>query len=399
MIHRNLTDRLERAAKQFPVVTLTGPRQSGKTTLVRSVFHDYAYVSLELPDQREFAEEDPRGFLGQFDGPVILDEAQRAPDLFSYIQVIVDEHPEETGRYILSGSQHFLLLQSISQSLAGRCAVLHLLPFSLGELMGRRPLSLSTLGKSLPKNAKPPRASLEETLFTGFYPRIHDRGLDARDWLSSYYQTYLERDVRNVLNVGDIETFGRFARLCAGRCGQLLNLSGLAADCGISHSSARRWLSVLEASFVVALLRPHHENFGKRLVKSPKLYFLDTGLLCYLLQMRSPGEILHRAERGAVFESFVVAELQKNYLHRGEQPALYFWRDSAGHEVDVIVESGDALTPVEIKSGKTANRDFFAGLAYWRDLTGKEQAPAALVYGGDRPFRRYDVCAYPWHVL
>lgn len=399
MIERTLATKLKEAAGQFPVVTVTGPRQSGKTTLVKAVFKDYEYLSLELPDQRNFALEDPRGFLGQFEGPVILDEIQRAPDLFSYIQVLVDEHRDWTGRFILTGSQNFLLLQSVSQSLAGRCAVLHLLPLSLAELMGRKPLSLDTLGKSLPKTPKPPDVGLMKALYTGFYPRIHDKHLSPRDWLAGYYQTYLERDVRNVLNVGDLETFGRFARLCAGRSGQLLNLSGLASDCGISHTSVKRWLSVLEASFVIMLLRPHHRNFGKRLIKSPKLYFLDTGLLCYLLQIHSPTELFHRAERGAVFESFVVSELYKNFTHRGEPPRLYFWRDTAAHEVDVIVELGTELVPVEIKSGQTVASDFFDNLLYWQGLTRAKEAPAALIYGGDRAFRRSGACAYPWHVL
>ena len=399
MIKRTLAAKLTEAARQFPVVTLTGPRQSGKTTLVRAVFAEYEYVSLELPDQRSFALEDPRGFLGQFDGPVVLDEAQRAPDLFSYIQVLVDEQPGRTGRFILTGSQNFLLLQSISQSLAGRCAVLHLLPFSLSELAGRKPLPLDALGKRLPKERSMPKAGLMETLFTGFYPRIHDTHPAPRDWLAAYYQTYIERDVRNVLNVGDIETFGRFVRLCAGRCGQLLNLSGLASDCGISHASARRWLSVLEASFIVTLLRPHHRNFGKRLIKSPKLYFLDTGLLCYLLQIHSPEEILHRAERGAIFESLVISELTKNFMHRGEQPRLHFWRDVGGHEVDVVMDLGEELRPVEIKSAQTVAPGFFDSLAWWRKLTGEQEGPAALVYGGDRALRRSGTLVYPWHVL
>jgi len=399
MIKRILATKLKALATQFPVVTVTGPRQSGKTTLVRAVFKDYDYLSLELPDQRNFALEDPRGFLGQFDGPVILDEVQRTPELFSYIQVIVDENSDQMGRFILTGSQNFLLLQSISQSLAGRCAVLNLLPFSFAELAGRKPMSLKMLGKAVPKNLKPPKAGLMETLFTGFYPRIHDKHLSPRNWLASYYQTYIERDVRNILNVGNIETFGKFVRLCAGRNGQLLNLSGLASDCGISHTTAKRWLSVLEASFIITLLRPHYQNFGKRLIKSPKLYFLDTGLLCYLLQVHSPEELFHRAERGAIFESFIVSEIYKNFTHRGEQPSLYFWRDAAGHEVDIIIDMGTELIPVETKSAQTIASDFFNNLVYWRNLSGEETIPAALIYGGEESFKRLEVIVYPWFVL
>lgn len=399
MIKRTLAAKLKEAARQFPVVTVTGPRQSGKTTLVKAVFKGCDYVSLELPDQRNFALEDPRGFLGQFDGPVVLDEVQRAPELFSYVQVIVDERPDKTGQFILTGSQNFLLLQSISQSLAGRCAVLHLLPFSLAELLVRKPVSLEKLGQVATRKLTPPKPGLMQTLFTGFYPRIHDKGLPPRDWLGNYYQTYLERDVRNVLNVGDLETFSRFIRLCAGRNGQLLSFSGLASDCGISHVTAKRWLSVLEASFIVALLRPHHQNFGKRLIKSPKLYFLDTGLLCYLLQIQSPEQLYHRAERGAIFESFVVSELHKNFVHRGEQPGLYFWRDAAGHEIDIIIDMGARLIPVETKSAQTEASDFFDTLTYWRELSGNPNAPAALIYGGDQSFRRSGVAVYPWFAL
>ena len=273
------------------------------------------------------------------------------------------------------------------------------MPFSLAELMARKPLVLDSMGKGPPGNLKKPHAGLMETLHTGFYPRIHDRHLPARDWLASYYQTYLERDVRSVVNVGDIETFGRFVQLAAGRCGQLLNLSGLASDCGISHTTARRWLSVLEASFIVTLLRPHHKNFGKRLIKSPKLYFLDTGLLCYLLRIHTPEELFHRAERGAVFESFVVSEMYKNFLHRGEQPCLYFWRDAAGHEIDVVIDLGAGLIPVEVKSAETVVSDFFNNLLYWRNLTGDEKSPTALIYGGDRAFMRSGVSVYPWYLL
>ena len=399
MIKRTLEKKLKNAANQFPVVTITGPRQSGKTTLVRAVFKHHDYVSLELPDQRSFALDDPQGFLKQFEGPVILDEIQRTPELFSYIQVSVDNRPDKTGQYILTGSQNFLLLQSISQSLAGRCAVLHLLPFSLAELMGRLPISFKIFGKTISKKSIPPKHGLFETLFTGFYPRIHDKGLPPQEWLSNYYQTYIERDVRSVLNVGDIESFSRFIRLCAGRSGQLLNLSGLASDCGISHTTARRWISVLEASFVIALLRPYHQNYGKRLIKSPKLYFLDSGLLCYLLQIRSPRDLNHRAERGAIFESYVISELHKNFVHRGEQPSLYFWRDSAGHEIDVIIDLGVKQIALETKSGQTVASDFFKALTYWRGLSRNPDAPAALIYGGDRSFIRSAITVYPWYYL
>ena len=399
MLKRTLGKKLLEAVAKYPIVTVTGPRQSGKTTLVRSVFSSYKYISLELPDQRSFALEDPRGFLGQFDGPVILDEVQRAPDLFSYIQVIVDEYQDARGRFILTGSQNFLLLQSISQSLAGRCAVLHLLPFSLAELLKREPISVNTIGQSVLKKAVEPKKGLNETLFTGFYPRIHDKNLTPNEWLANYYQTYLERDVRNILNIGDLETFSRFIRLCAGRSGQLISLSAVASDSGISHTTAKRWLSVLEASFIIALLRPHHENFGKRLIKSPKLYFLDSGLLCYLLQIQSPKELNHRAERGAIFESFVFSELYKNFANRGLQPSLYYWRDSAGHEVDMIVDLGIPRIPIEIKSGQTVVSDFFDILQYWRELWGKPDAPAALIYGGNDSFMRSKTAVYPWFVL
>ncbi len=399
MIPRTLASSLRRAAQVFPVVTLTGPRQSGKTTLVRHVFRRHRYVSLELPDLRHLALEDPRGFLAQFDRPVILDEIQRAPELFSYLQVLVDEHPDWTGRFILTGSQNFLLLESISQTLAGRCAVLHLLPLSLAELQRRRALSLSTLGRRLPPQRKPPKQSLLQTLWTGFYPRIHARELPPQQWLAAYYQTYLERDVRQVLNIGDLETFGRFVRLCAGRCGQVLNLSSLAADCGISHTTARRWLSVLQASFVVILLRPYHRNFGKRLIKSPKLYFLDSGLLCFLLQIRSPEELFQRAERGAVFECFVLSELVKNFLHRGEQPLVYFWRDSSGHEIDFLLELGSTLIAIEAKSGQTLVPEFFKNLHFWRGLPAQASTPTALVYGGDSAARHQQTVVYPWFSL
>ncbi|MFH1764708.1 MAG: ATP-binding protein [Gemmatimonadota bacterium] len=398
MLKRTLQASLRKAARQHPVVTLTGPRQSGKTTLAKNAFPNSEYVSLEDPDQRSFAQEDPRGFLGRFTGSVILDEVQRAPDLFSYIQTIVDSE-DRPGRFILTGSKNFLLMSTISQSLAGRAAILHLLPFSLSELEKRNPFPLAQVGTALPRGKRTTSRALMDVLFHGFYPRIHDKKLAPQDWLASYYQTYIERDVRELLTVGDLEAFGTFIRLCAGRNAQLLNLSSLANDCGISHTTARRWLSVLEMSFLVTLLRPHHRNFSKRLVKSPKIYFLDTGLLCYLLRIRSPEDLAFHALRGSVFESFLVSEFFKNYLHHGQEADLYFWRDSAGHEIDLIIERGQELIPIEAISGQTVSRDFYSGLRYWTQLSGQPQASAALVHGGDETYRREGVLTYSWRVL
>lgn len=398
MIPRTLEAALRRAAGNYPVVTLTGPRQSGKTTLARAVFPDYGYVSLETPDQREYALEDPRGFLGQFRGPVVLDEAQRAPALFSYLQTAVDGN-DRAGQFVLTGSQNFLLLRSVSQSLAGRCAVLHLLPFTLSELARRAPLPLTEFGRRVPPAERTFVGHWTDAAFRGFYPRIHDKGLDPSDWLANYYRTYVERDIRDLVNVADLEIFGRFVRLAAGRNGQLLNLSSLASDCGVSHTTARRWLSILETSFLVLLLRPHHENFSKRLIKSPKVYFLDTGLLCYLLRIRSPQELRLHGSRGGVFESLVVSEFLKNCYHGATEPNLYFWRDSAGHEVDLLLDWGPDRVAVECKSGETVAADFFAGLEHWRGLVGDAAAPAALVYGGDQTQHRRGVVVVPWGAL
>jgi len=395
MIPRTLQLSLHKAAKYYPVVTLTGPRQSGKTTLARHAFRDHEYISMEDPEERAFALEDPRGFLARFPAGVVLDEAQRTPHLFSYIQTIVDNE-DRPGRFILSGSQNFLLLKNISQTLAGRCSVLHLLPFSLDELNEYTPLPLDEIGVSIPGSRDSPPRTLNETLFTGFYPRIHDKKLLPKDWLRNYYQTYLERDVRDLVKVGDLETFRRFTALCAGRCSQLLNLSSLAADCGVTHTTARRWLSVLEASFIIVLLRPHFRNFRKRLVKTPKLYFLDAGLLCYLLRIRDPEELILHAARGPVFECFVVAELYKRALHAGHDPDLYFWRDSTGHEVDVLIEHGATQTPLEIKSGQTVASDFFRGLNYWNKLADDTAKGSALIYGGDQSYNRSGTTVYSW---
>ena len=393
MVERTLQAHLRALARRHPVVTLTGPRQSGKTTLCRSAFPDKPYVSLEPPDQREFARSDPRGFLGRLDDGAVIDEVQRVPELLSYVQHRVDEDPRP-GTFVLTGSQHFGLSDAVTQTLAGRSALVQLLPLALEEVrrFPRPPGDLSTL------------------MWTGGYPRIYDRALPAGEWLANYVATYVERDVRQVLQVGDLVTFQTFLRMAAGRTGQLLNLSGLGADCGVTHATARRWISVLETSYVAFRLAPLHANVRKRLIKAPKLYFYDTGLLCYLLGIRRPEELHTHPLRGAVFESWVVSEVVKAHLHRGQTPHLSFYRDHKGHEVDLLVDRGSDLIAVEIKSGKTPAPDAFAALEGFRldrRLVGGRAGRAvatAVVYGGDDSQTRRagrllswrEIDAHPW---
>lgn len=398
MIARTLAPVLQARARQYPIVTLTGPRQSGKTTLARAAFPHLGYANLEDPGVREYAARDPREFLRHHPEGLVIDEAQRVPDLFSYIQVLTDED-SRPGRFVLTGSHDFLLMRSIRQSLAGRAAVLHLLPLSVAELQGRAPLDLAVLGRDLPDVARGTAPDLLDALFAGGYPRIHDRSIPPGDWLANYHRTYVERDVQEVLRVSDLEVFGRFLGLCAGRAGQLLNMSSLAADCGITHPTAKSWLSVLETGFVIRLLRPHHRSFNKRLIKSPKLYFLDTGLLCHLLRIRSPEDLRTHPLRGAVFESLVMAELTKNFLNRGLDADLWFWRDTAGNEVDFLVEQGGRLVPVEAKSGTTLGADALAGLQKWNAVAGQPEGPAALFYGGGQDLRRTGAVVYSWASL
>lgn len=396
-IPRHLQPELLRATRQMPVVTVTGPRQSGKTTLVRAAFPDADYVSLEDPQTRSEARGDPRGFLARLGRPAVIDEAQRAPDLFSFIQVDVDD-TDTSGQFILGGSQDFLLLRSLSQSLAGRAAVLRLLPLSLTELRERDPLDPDRLG-AVESTRDRPWGDLMETLFRGFYPRVHAEGLDPGRWFADYFELYVQRDARLVLNIGDLEAFGVFVRLAAGRNGQLLDLVGLANDAGISHASARRWLSVLESSYLVTRLRPHFRNLGKRLVKTPKLYFLDTGLLCYALGIRAPEELWGHHARGAVFEAFVLAELLKARRNARREADVWFWRDAAGHEVDFVIGSGERLLAVEAKSGRTVTSDALKGLRYWRKLLDDPEAPAALAHGGDASWVQQGIAIHRWSDL
>ena len=365
MIERQLTDKLKQLASQYPVVTLTGPRQSGKSTLVQAVFPDLPYVLLEDPDVRMLAQTDPRGFLINYSNGAIFDEVQRVPDLFSYLQGIVDKQTA-TRPFILTGSQNFLLLDQINQSLAGRTAVLRLLPLSYAERKA---------GGFIPE-------TIDELLLQGSYPRLVTRQLDPADFFPGYIQTYLERDVRSLKNIADLSTFTRFLRLCAGRIGSALNLSSLASDCGISVNTAKAWLSVLEASYVIYLLPPYHENFSKRLIKSPKLYFYDTGLVCSLLGLRRADLVETFYMRGNLFENLIVGEVLKHYFNRGRQAPCYYWQDKTGREVDLLIDTDTGLLPLEIKAGMTLNRDFFDQLTYWNKLSGNSAANSYVVYGG-----------------
>jgi predicted AAA+ superfamily ATPase len=370
-------------ARKFPVVTITGPRQSGKTTLCRAVFPDKGYVSLETPDMQDFAREDPRGFLAEHRQGAVLDEIHRVPELLSYVQTMVDERPVR-GRFILTGSANFALLQSLGQSLAGRTALLELLPLGLEEV------------KRFPSGPK----DLYGLLLQGSYPAIYDRRLDAKEWYPSYVSTYLERDVRSVLNVGDLIAFRTFMRLCAGRAGQLVNLSSMGADAGVTHGTARSWLSVLEAGYVTWRLPPFHANVSKRLVKTPKLHFLDSGLVCHLLGIQTAQQLRDHPLRGAVFETWVASEILKSRVHRGLQPHLSFFRDRKGLEVDVLVELARTLLAVETKSGATIARDFFDGLeafASWVTSSRlRREVRGFVVYGGSALQTRSRGKAVPW---
>ncbi len=386
MIARNLAARVRALARKFPVVTVTGPRQSGKKTLCRALFPRKPYVSLEAPDVREFARRDPRAFLAEHPDGAVLDEVQRAPDLLSYLQTAVDARPV-AGSFILTGSANFALLQSLGQSLAGRTALLELLPLSLQEL------------RRFPE----PPVDLFELLIRGSYPALYDRGLEAGDWYPSYVATYLERDVRTILNVGDLVAFQTFLRLCAGRVGQLLNLSSLGSDAGVTHGTAKAWLSVLEAGYVAWRLPPFHANVSKRLIKTPKLHFVDSGIACYLLGIRSADQLRDHPLRGAIFETWVVSEILKARVHRGLPPNLCFFRDRKGAEVDAVVELGRELLAVEAKSGQTVAEDFFTGLQNFASLVAasrpRREVRSFVVYGGTDPQRRTAATVVPWSKL
>lgn len=379
MIPRHAENTVRTLLHGFPMVTLTGPRQSGKTTLAKAVFKDRPYASLEEPDLRRFAQEDPRSFLGRFSDGAVLDEIQRCPELLSYLQSMVDEDGR-MGMFLLTGSQQFGLMSGITQSLAGRTAFVELLPFSLPELADA--------------GVQPP--DIDRVLVKGCYPPLYDRKIAPSAWFNAYVAAYVERDVRQMLKIQDLESFQRFVRMCAGRTGQLLNLSSLATECGITHNTAKAWISVLEASYLVFLLPPHHANFNKRLVKTPKLYFYDVGLAAWLLGIKSEEQMEPHPLRGNLFENLIVSELIKSRLNQGEKPAFYFWRDSNGNEVDLIIEQGTGWMPVEIKSGRTLTRDSFKGLEKWCALAGQAAHQPTLIYGGHETYRHKDIRVFGW---
>jgi predicted AAA+ superfamily ATPase len=373
VLDRLITSKIFSLKDKFPVLAITGPRQSGKSTLIQNIFPDKPYVTLEDPDIRSLATEDPRGFLSNYPDGAILDEVQHVPQLFSYIQGIVDKS-DKTGMFILSGSQNFLLMESITQSLAGRVAIFRLLPFSYAEL----------------QDTKFKTGNTNQWIFKGGYPRIYDKNIAPADFYPNYIQTYLERDVRELKAVNDLPAFIKFLKMCAARVGNLLNISSLANDCGISPNTAKAWLSVLEASYVIYLLQPFHSNFNKRLIKSPKLYFYDTGLACSLLNIEKDEQLQTHFLRGGLFENMVIAETLKHFYNAGKQAPCFFWQDKLGREIDLILETANKIIPIEIKSGMTLSKDYFKNLSYWNKLSGNSEDNSFVVYAGIQDLKTKD---------
>ncbi len=374
MIHRKATQKLLQLASSFKSVAVIGPRQSGKTTLVKASFPDKPYVSLENPDTRAFAIDDPRGFLETYSNGAILDEIQRTPQLFSYLQEILDNH-KESGLFILTGSNNFLLQENIAQSLAGRIGYLSLLPFTTNELEQYDQTN-------------------NEWIFKGFYPPVYDQKIEPTDWFPNYVKTYIERDVRQIKNINDLLVFEKFMRILAGRTAQELNLSSISVEVGVDQKTIQSWIGILESSFIIHLLRSHHKNFNKTVVKRPKVYFYDIGLVCSLLRITKQEHLEHHPLRGALFETMVVSEIVKMYTNKGIDPPLYYWRDKTGHEVDLIIDAHNAMIPIEIKSGKTVNADWFKNLKYWQNLSKVKRA--FLLYGGDQAQNRSNGTIQNW---
>ena len=382
MVTREAESLARTLAREFKIVAIVGPRQSGKTTLAKAVFEAKPYASLEDPDLLRFAQEDPRRFLGQYPGGAVIDEAQRCPELFSYLQGVVDQR-RDAGQFVLTGSQHFGLVQRITQSLAGRVGFVNLLPFSAPELLA---------GGWLP-------ASLDAALLLGGYPPVFDMPASPERWYSAYLNTYVERDVRQLRNVQDLPTFQRVLRLCAGTVGQLADLTRIGNDAGVDQKTVRAWLGVLEASFILFRLQPHHRNFRKRLVRTPKLYFYDVGVAARLIGIESAEQLSTHPSRGALFENWVITEYLKQRWNAGRESNLFFWRSHGGLEVDLVLEQGQVLAPVEIKSGATVSPDWLRPLRRWHELAGAAAGRPVIVYGGDQAQQRSDADIVPWRQL
>lgn len=378
-IPRQIASIIAAQKNKFPVLALTGPRQSGKTTLLKELFSDYRYVSLENPNVRSFAQDDPIGFLNQYDEKIIFDEVQRVPELFSYIQSRVDES-KLMGQYILSGSQNFHLLKNITQTLAGRVALFKLLPLDFTELKRYNLLE----------------SSYTRACIKGFYPAIYDREIDPSIFYANYVQTYIEKDVTDLLNIRDLKLFRTFLSLCAGRAGQLLNFSALANECDISHNTAKSWLSILESSYIVFFLQPYYQNFNKRLIKSPKLYFYDTGLLTHLQGIRNTEELEENRLKGNVFENMILAEFQKQNQHRYQLQDHYFWQDSNGHEVDLLMKKGQTFSIFEIKATQTISAGLFKEMDRFEDISTPSQVNKTLIYGGNENEKRTKHSVLSW---
>jgi predicted AAA+ superfamily ATPase len=379
MIERIGKKKLKQLASKFRVVAVVGPRQSGKTTLCKQTFPRKPYVSLENPDVAEFATTDPNGFLKQFKNGAILDEVQKLPQLFSYIQQIVDEK-NKSGFFILSGSNNFLMQQSISQTLAGRVAYLNLLPCSLKELKSAKLLN-----------------SYESHIFNGSYPEPLYKKIDSIDWYPNYINTYVERDVRQLKNITDLALFVKFLRLCAGRTGQILNMQSLGNDCGIDAKTVQAWLHILQSSYIIYLLKPYYNNYNKRVIKSPKLYFYDTGVACSLLSIQNQDQLITHALKGGLFENMMIIDLLKQRLNNGLQDNLYYWRDKTGNELDVLLDSPTNINAIEIKAGATMNTDYQKGLIYFKNLEGNKNVKTILCYTGTAAQERSNgVSVKPW---
>ena len=379
MIQRISHVQIRETLGQYPIIALTGPRQSGKTTLLKLMFNDFRYVNLETPDTRDFALKDPRGFLAEYNSKVIFDEVQRVPELFSYLQSLVDES-RLMGQFVLSGSQNFHLMERITQSLAGRVVMFKLFPFEFHEMK-----SAGWLSDDIP-----------EVFTKGFYPALFERKSDQDRYYANYIDTYVKRDVSQLINIQDNRTFNNFIKMCATRAGQLLNFNDLARDVGVSHSTIRNWLSILETSYIAFTLPPYYANFGKRIIKSSKLYFYDVGLLCHLLNIRKGDISPLNAMWGNIFENMVVSELVKQNYHSNLLRDYYFWRDSNGNEIDLLYMKGESLIIYEIKASKTIKEDMFKGLRYFNKITNSDVVEQYLIYGGDVPQKRTDLEVLPW---